>query len=205
MSNPGVLFKNTGRFKKAVELFAQKGYSLATMDDIAQAIGVAKGTLYYHYKNKEELYFNLIQHGVYILEDSIKNAVSNETNPVIKVRKLVNAHLDFFNNYAHMAYIFLRELYGNNIRRDLLSGLILGPIRVIAGVLREGKELGVFGIDDEEIAAMAIFGAVSVTAISQGDGNGLLKGKPVSRDLGLFIVKGIGVGYSAKSTKEVEI
>ena len=52
--------------KKAIELFSLKGYTRTSIDNIAKASGYSKGHIYYHYKNKEELF-------VYLAKDSMKN------------------------------------------------------------------------------------------------------------------------------------
>ncbi|MDN4091886.1 TetR/AcrR family transcriptional regulator [Brevibacillus agri] len=43
--------------EKATELFSQKGYFATSIEDICQATGASKGSLYYHFKNKEQLFF----------------------------------------------------------------------------------------------------------------------------------------------------
>lgn len=159
------LFKDTEKFKSIIEVFAVKGYHPATMDEIARATGVAKGTLYYHYKNKEDLYYSVIEYGVHILEQSVRQALQNQTDPALKLKELIQEVLNFFDLYSNIAFIFLRELYGNNIRRDVLRGLMQRIIQIIGEILAEGKQQGVFVVKDVDICATAVFGAVSATAI----------------------------------------
>lgn len=159
------LFKDTEKFKSIIEVFAVKGYHPATMDEIARATGVAKGTLYYHYKNKEDLYYSVIEYGVHILEQSVRQALQNQTDPALKLKELIREVLNFFDLYSNIAFIFLRELYGNNIRRDVLRGLMQRIIQIIGEILAEGKQQGVFVVKDVDICATAVFGAVSATAI----------------------------------------
>lgn len=52
--------------EKAIELFSLKGYTRTSIDNIAKASGYSKGHIYYHYKNKEELF-------VYLAKDSMRN------------------------------------------------------------------------------------------------------------------------------------
>ncbi|MFF0827084.1 TetR/AcrR family transcriptional regulator [Brevibacillus sp. NPDC003359] len=47
--------------EKATELFSQKGYSATSIEDICQATGASKGSLYYHFKNKEQLFLYLLE------------------------------------------------------------------------------------------------------------------------------------------------
>ena len=54
---------NRALFEAAAGIFARKGYHKATVEEIARAIGVAKGTIYYHFENKEDLYLAVIREG----------------------------------------------------------------------------------------------------------------------------------------------
>ncbi|EJL41251.1 transcriptional regulator [Brevibacillus sp. CF112] len=47
--------------EKATELFSQKGYFATSIEDICQATGASKGSLYYHFKNKEQLFLHLLE------------------------------------------------------------------------------------------------------------------------------------------------
>ena len=47
-------------YNASIDIFSRCGYTGASMDDIAVSAGVAKGTLYYHFKSKEELFLSLI-------------------------------------------------------------------------------------------------------------------------------------------------
>ena len=54
-------------FDAAIKIFSTNGYEGATMDDMAQAAGVAKGTLYYYFKSKEEIFKYIITEGVEVI------------------------------------------------------------------------------------------------------------------------------------------
>ena len=54
-----------------MKLFAEKGYDATSVDDITQAVGVAKGTLYYHFSSKEEIFNFLINEGIKLLQNSV--------------------------------------------------------------------------------------------------------------------------------------
>lgn len=59
-------------------MFAKRGYDETTLDEIAEAAGVAKGTLYYHFKNKEALYGFVLSEGLRDLTIAIEQAVARE-------------------------------------------------------------------------------------------------------------------------------
>ena len=59
-------------FETSMKLFAQKGYDATSIEEITANVGVAKGTLYYHFSSKEEIFEFLIGEGVKLLKNSIE-------------------------------------------------------------------------------------------------------------------------------------
>jgi AcrR family transcriptional regulator len=57
-------FRTAGILEAARKVFAKKGFSDATVDDIANAAGVAKGTIYLYYKSKRDVYFAALKFGL---------------------------------------------------------------------------------------------------------------------------------------------
>ena len=58
-------------FETSMKLFAEKGYDATSIEEITANVGVAKGTLYYHFSSKEEIFEFLIEEGVKLLKNSI--------------------------------------------------------------------------------------------------------------------------------------
>ena len=54
-----------------MELFAKKGYDATSIEEITSVVGIAKGTLYYHFSSKEEILDFLIVEGIKLLQHSI--------------------------------------------------------------------------------------------------------------------------------------
>ena len=57
-------FRTVGILEAARKVFAMKGFNDATVDDIADAAGVAKGTIYLYYRSKRDVYFAALKFGV---------------------------------------------------------------------------------------------------------------------------------------------
>ena len=64
-------------FNAAIELFSKNGYDNATVDDITAIAGVAKGSLYYHFSKKEDIFDMLLQEGLDLLRNSIELKTKN--------------------------------------------------------------------------------------------------------------------------------
>ncbi|MCL6561266.1 MAG: TetR/AcrR family transcriptional regulator, partial [Firmicutes bacterium] len=136
-----------------------------TMDEIAVAMGIAKGTLYYNFKNKEDLYFALIKEGIEILKKKVSEAIDKANEPEEQLKQIIKAQYCYFQNYANVTFIFLRELYGNIIGRDTLSNLLKEYLSLIAGVLEGGIRKGKFKPMDIEATTSMVFGIISTTAL----------------------------------------
>ena len=58
-------------FEISMKLFAEKGYDATSIEDITATVGVAKGTLYYHFSSKEEIFNLLVEEGIKLLKNII--------------------------------------------------------------------------------------------------------------------------------------
>ncbi|NLC07653.1 MAG: TetR/AcrR family transcriptional regulator [Syntrophomonadaceae bacterium] len=152
-------------YLKTITIFSEKGYHETTMEDIAENLGIAKGTLYYHYKNKKELYLALIKEGFEILKQQASQELALTDNAADKLGKLIQVQVAFFQEYVHLTYIFLRELYGNVISRNELTTIVEDYMELITQILNEGQQFKLFKPLCLELTSSMIFGAVSVSTL----------------------------------------
>ena len=59
-------------FETSMRLFSEKGYDATSIEEITAVVGVAKGTLYYHFSSKEEIFNFLVEEGMKLLKNSIE-------------------------------------------------------------------------------------------------------------------------------------
>ncbi|SFI72420.1 TetR/AcrR family transcriptional regulator [Thermoflavimicrobium dichotomicum] len=152
-------------FQAAVQVFAESGFDQAKMDDIAQAAGVAKGTIYYHFKSKEELFSALMDEGIGNLIDYAKRNISLHSNPIEQLHALVHAHIQFFIENKKLAKLLLSEAFGTKERQHQFRVRILEYIRLIENILRDGIQSGDLSIVHPHEMASAIFGAASILVL----------------------------------------
>lgn len=77
----------------AERLITDNGYHAIKMSDIADALEIAKGTLYLHYKSKEELVFELIQPKIMEFREIVESTVSEDFHPVQQVERIIDKAL----------------------------------------------------------------------------------------------------------------
>jgi AcrR family transcriptional regulator len=178
-------------FETAAEVFARKGYHRTTVDEIARAIGVAKGTIYYHFENKEDLYLAIIREGVYLFKEQLGRAVATTASPPEKISKLIDGQLLFYEKEKDLVFLFLKELCNTDLRREVLAEMLTDCLKFIRDVIEEGIRDGSFEAVDPEITTPVLFGMVSIAALHYLSYNREIPLKPVSKVIGQIFFKGI--------------
>ena len=72
-----------------MKLFAEKGYDATSIEEITANVGVAKGTLYYHFSSKEEIFQFLIEEGVKLLKNSVEIKTEKLESSIDKIKAVV--------------------------------------------------------------------------------------------------------------------
>ncbi|MET8504656.1 TetR/AcrR family transcriptional regulator [Streptomyces sp. NPDC004787] len=158
-------------YEAAVTLIAEQGFSATTVDEIAERAGVAKGTVYYNFKSKTELFEELLRHGVSLLAGSLR-AAAEETaerggSRIEALDAMIRAGLVFIDRYPAFTQLYVAELWRTG--RAWNSTLLVvrqEAVAVVENVLREGVAAGEFddGID-VPLTASALVGMVLVAAL----------------------------------------
>jgi AcrR family transcriptional regulator len=136
------------------------------VDEIAERAGVAKGTVYYNFASKSELFTELLRHGVGLLTADFRDAVAGRP-PKDAIAALVRAQLAYIQRYRAFAQLLLSEMW--RTQRDWQQTLLLlreEAISVIAQTLQAGVDSGEFAPDlDVRLSASALFGVCLVVAL----------------------------------------
>jgi AcrR family transcriptional regulator len=93
----------------AVGVFARRGYRDTNLQDLADALGVAKGTLYLYYRGKEELFLAAVDQGMVRLRDYVQAAYSHVPDPLDRLAVAVRAYLEFFRDHPDLAELLIQE------------------------------------------------------------------------------------------------
>ncbi|WP_329388848.1 TetR/AcrR family transcriptional regulator [Streptomyces sp. NBC_01716] len=158
-------------YDAAVTLIAEQGFSATTVDEIAERAGVAKGTVYYNFKNKNELFEELLRHGVGLLTASLQTAADEtaerEGTSVEALDAMVRAGLAFIDRHPAFTQLYVAELWRTN--RAWQPTLLIARQRAVAvveKVLQEGIDGGELGEEiDIPLTAAALVGMVLVAAL----------------------------------------
>ncbi|MFJ4780878.1 TetR/AcrR family transcriptional regulator [Streptomyces sp. NPDC088762] len=158
-------------YEAAVTLIAEQGFSATTVEEIAERAGVAKGTVYYNFASKNDLFEELLRHGVGLLTASLQTA-AEETEArggsrVEALDAMIRAGLVFIDRYPAFTQLYVAELWRTN--RAWQSTLMVvrqEAVAVVETVLREGVERGELSAEiDVPLTAAAMVGMVLVAAL----------------------------------------
>ena len=89
-------------FETSMKLFAEKGYDATSIEEITATVGVAKGTLYYHFGSKEEIFNFLIEEGMKLLQNSIDIKTAKYSNYIDKIKAIVLIQIKIVAKYEDL-------------------------------------------------------------------------------------------------------
>jgi AcrR family transcriptional regulator len=90
----------------ALKIFSTKGYSPAVLDEVAREAGIAKGTLYLYFQDKEDLFCSTIMNVIDKLIGLMREKIDDALNPVQILRDIAFLQLSFFSQNREFFRIF---------------------------------------------------------------------------------------------------
>ena len=145
-------------FEASMQLFAHNGYDATSIEEITATVGVAKGTLYYHFPSKEEIFNFLVDEGVKLLKNSISIKTEKLNNSLDKLRAIVLIQIKILFKYENFMTIILSQIWGNDERSKMCKKHLFEYIKIIEGIVKEGIKKKEIIDKDADIIASGIFG-----------------------------------------------
>jgi AcrR family transcriptional regulator len=148
--------------REAAKLFAQKGYHGTSIGDIADALGVQKGSLYSHIASKEDLLYETMREGAAAFHAAL-DAIPDDLPATEKIRTALRGHLRVVAEQLDVATVFVQEWrYLEGPRRDEIVAERRRYEERIRELFREGRELSELRADlDEAVAALLLLSAAN--------------------------------------------
>jgi len=152
-------------FETSMKLFSEKGYDATSIEEITATVGVAKGTLYYHFSSKEEIFNFLVEEGMKLLKNSIEIKTSRADNTIDKLKAIVLIQLKGIKKYENILTIVMSQVWGNEPRNVLCKEKVIEYIDVIQKIIEDGFERGDIKECDSQVLACEIFSLTCSTLI----------------------------------------
>ncbi len=152
----------------AVKVFAKYGYHGAQVNKIAREAGVADGTIYLYFENKEDILISLFKEKMGKFIKRVAEAIENETDSEQQLLILVRHHFDHLEADKSLAIVTQIELRQANLEiREGISEPLKKYFQVIEHVVKNGQEQGKFISEvDIKTARKMVFGTLDEVATS---------------------------------------
>ena len=152
-------------FETSMDLFAKRGYEATSIEEITSVVGVAKGTLYYHFSSKEEIFYFLIEEGMKLLKNSIDIKTSKLENSLDKLKAIVLIQIKVIAKYENFISLLLSQIWGQEVRNKKCREYVYEYINMIEDIIKEGMEKGELIQGDSSVIASGIFGFTCSTMV----------------------------------------
>ncbi|MFE8696946.1 TetR/AcrR family transcriptional regulator [Cytobacillus sp. FJAT-53684] len=161
--------KNKPKYRQiidaAVIVIAENGYHQAQVSKIAKQAGVADGTIYLYFKNKEDILISLFQEKMGNFVEMIEEKIAGKETAAEKLLMMVETHFNILSDDPHLAIVTQLELRQSN--KDLrlkINEVLKGYLSLVEQILSNGKESGEFSPTlDVRLARQMIFGTMDET------------------------------------------
>jgi TetR/AcrR family transcriptional regulator, fatty acid metabolism regulator protein len=149
----------------AVIVIAQNGYYQAQVSKIAKQAGVADGTIYLYFKNKEDILISLFHEKMGYFVEQIEEELKGKTTASDKLHVLIQKHFKNLSEDVNLAIVTQLELRQSNKELRLrINDVLRGYLNLIDQIIIEGKENGEFLPDlNNLLARQMIFGTIDET------------------------------------------
>ncbi len=94
MRTPAATDSRRDILRTAARLFQKRGYEATSMQDVASALNLSKGALYHHFHSKDEILFEIMNHGLDIFEEEVLSVVRPIPDPAKRLRACIARHIE---------------------------------------------------------------------------------------------------------------
>ena len=158
--------KREAILRAAITVFAHNGYFNSKVADIAREAGVADGTVYLYFKNKEDILHSIFDRSVEDVLGAARKQIETVADPKEKLRQIAHLHLEGLGADRDLAVVFQVELRGSTKFMEEFSAAGFAEyLALIRSTFEEGQRAGVFRADlNSTVVAKVLFGALDEMA-----------------------------------------
>jgi AcrR family transcriptional regulator len=147
-------------YTAALRLFREKGYHATSMQDIAEAVGLYKGSLYHYIGSKDDLLARVFERALGSLLAELEQIASDTSlEPAVQLREMIRAHVSAVASNLDALTVYFhewRELAGESLstvraQRERYASLV-------TEIVGRGVRLGAFQVPDVRIATLGVLG-----------------------------------------------
>ena len=148
--------------RAAAQIFQEKGYHAASMQDIAEAVDLKKGSLYHYVSSKQEILLVLLDEGLDLIIERLQAVEAQDLSPSQKLRRAMQAYLSFLAENRSLSSVLILEHRSlepefidlNIPRRDRIE-------QIWREIIEEGVSCGELQSQKPALTAKALLGVLN--------------------------------------------
>jgi len=154
--------------KAAIRVFAKNGFYATRVSEIAKAAGVADGTIYLYFKNKDDVLITIFEDGIQQLLGILREVATSEQPFDERITRIIELQLGLLEEQRDLAEVITVNLrQSSSLLKQYAAPLFMEYIDVIAGLVREGQKEGAFRKDiNARVVARSLFGALDAILLT---------------------------------------
>ncbi len=152
-------------FESAIQVFSNCGYSGATMDEVVARAGVAKGSLYYHFKSKEELFIFIIKEGINLIHEEVEKATRGIDNPYEIIKESAKVQLKYVYDNKDLFKVIISQIWGIGDRNNMLREEIKSILEQNSKKFKAVMDAGYIEDEDPVLLSYGLLGVLVSSAL----------------------------------------
>lgn len=159
--------------KAAIKVFARKGFYATRVSEIAKAAGVADGTIYLYFKNKDDVLISIFEDRIGQLTRILREEAAKAETVDEKIRRVVELQLGLLEGQRDLAEVVTVNLrQSSRLLKQYAAPMFTEYLEIIGGIIARGQKDGELRSDlNPRIAARALWGALDGLALTWAMGD----------------------------------
>lgn len=154
--------------RAATKVFARKGFYATKVSEVAKAAGVADGTIYLYFENKDDLLVSLFEDRIMLLLARLESALSERPDAIDRLRCIIELQLGLLEGERDLAEVITVNLrQSTKLMKQYAAPKFALYLETIASVIADGQRAGLFRSDvSPHLVARTVFGALDGIALT---------------------------------------
>lgn len=169
------------------------------MDRVAEAAGVAKGTLYLYFPSKQALYLGILSDGFETIARRYQESADPSAGVSGRLRRAIDVSIEFYGGQRDLLRVIASEEPRIAARNRLVQLWRERGVQVFASLIEEGVRTGIFAPIDSRLATLAILGGIRSVLLYYGARRAPAK---LSHELGELLLHGLSARPAALARAE---
>jgi AcrR family transcriptional regulator len=190
----------------ASRLFSSRGYHATSVQDIADAVGILKGSLYHHFESKEAILYRIVKEPIARLYRTVGEIAEAPGSASAKLERAAAAHVQAFHDHYPHLFVYLRET--EDVRRRFRASAGLGPRayeRLWGNIVQGGMKAGELRTDlDPTVVVYGLLGMLN-WLYKWYDPNGRLGPSEIAAQFSALALSGLSVRRGGRPRRAIPV